>query len=45
MDVPRSTREVSSSEHKLFPSRLGERDDGLLCQAASQRADGNLPLW
>lgn len=42
---PRSTRGVSSSEHKLFPSGLGERADGLLCQAASsQRADGKLPL-
>lgn len=44
MDDPRSTREVSSSEHKLFPSGLGEHVDGLLCQAASQHADGNHPL-
>lgn len=41
MDDPRSTREASS---KLFPSGLGELVDGFLCQVASHRADGNLPL-
>lgn len=42
MDDPRSTREVSSSQYKLFPSGLGEHGDGLLCLATS--ADGNFPL-